>query len=529
VGKFENALALTLVKEAHLELQQAPNSKTRYDIALSHLTRIERSINPKLLEPETKLVLEELKAGLNHQISIGGHRPTLERLNPRGRLVTAFSRLFTTPMPDSLDDLSKIVAGTRDFSDLLTQEIKSLRVGNDPSATKATINALKNLLDGTEPLDDYRYRVRSLGLPTTEASTLNNAYKALYISVVVPRIEVLLEKLKDQTPQRTSVGALPNGKNFYDMRIRQASSLLASEIHILGLNELERLHHRIEVISEKPVGIIFRDTRNSPHNYFPNSDTGRHQYLNGAYGIIEDAVQYFDIPLKPLTVKAVDSYRSKYATTFDYFGATLHANLSDMKNLPRYELASQVRFHSVPGLHLAHEKGGSAYSLTAFSTYLSINPETENLDALLHLIDSTSLMVIDTGIHALDWSQQRAVDFMIENTALPRARVVKYVNEVYVEPGRWVLPALGRLTINQLASQYGVDYAAMGKILLSLGPQPTTVLEKYLVEHSLGDRALMGDQERANQRLRSGLPPRYDVESTSTKRNSNNNDLAEGR
>ena len=515
-------------------MQQAPNSKAKYDIARSHLIRIERSINPELLDPETKLVLQELKADLNHQISIGRHRPTVERLNPRGRLVTAFSRLFTTPMPNSLDDLNKIVTGTREFSELLTQETKSGRVDNDPSATKATINALENLLDGTEPLDDYRYRVRSLRLPTTQDNTLNDAYKALYISVVVPRIEVLLEKLKEQTPQRKPIAALPNAKDFYNMRIRQASDLLASEIHILGLNELERLHRRIEIISEKPVRDIFRDTRNSPDNYFPNSDIGRHQYLNEAYGIIEDAVQNFDIPLKPLTVKAVDRYRSRYAATFDYFGATLHANLSDMKNLPRYELASQVRFHSVPGLHLAHEKGGSAYSQTSFSAYLSVNPETENLDALLHLIDSTSLMVIDTGIHALDWSEKRAVDFMIKNTALPWARVVQYVNEVYVEPGRWVLPALGRLRIDQLASHYGVDYAAMGKILLSLGPQPTSVLETYLVQNALGDRTLIDQkgveaQEGADQRMRSGLPPRYDVDSTSTKRNSNNSDLAEGR
>ena len=118
----------------------------------------------------------------------------------------------------------------------------------------------------------------------------------------------------------------------------------------------------------------------------------------------------------------------------------------------------------------------------AFSSYLSVNLKTEDLNALMYLVDNTSLMIIDTGIHALGWSEQRAIDFMAENTALPRARILQYIDEVYMEPGRWVAAAVGRLKIHQLAEHHGIDFATMGKILKALGPQPVAVLKQHLVK-----------------------------------------------
>ena len=495
------------MNKAHRELLQAPNTQARYDVARSHLSRIERSINPKLLQPETRLLLDELRQTLNHEISMQKHESILERLNTRSALITAFSHQFVTPMPNSKEDLTQIVANTKKFSGLLMQQIVSPMMGGDPVAINAAINALKKLSNGAEALADYQYRVRSLGLSTQETKTLNQAYRSLYTSVVAPRIGLLLEKLKDNKPQRKSVLQLPDGKTYYETKLRQSSDLLANDIHTLGLKELTKLHQRIEVLSGKSIQNVFRDNRDNPANYFPNSATGRQQYLNKVHEIIEHSAKHFDIPLHSLTVKAVDTYRSEYATTFDYFGSTLHINLSNMKNLPRYELMGQVRFHSIPGLHLATEKGGSISAQIAFSSYLSIDPMTKNLNALMYLVDNTSLMIIDTGIHALGWSELRAIDFMAENTALPKARILQYVDEAYMEPGRWAPSAVGRLKIHQLAEHHGIDFAAMSQILIALGTRPITLLKQHLVEHQ-SHRLKAKPQDGAVHRLRSGLPPR---------------------
>ena len=483
VQDFENALARILVEEAHRELLRAPNTQARYDIARSNLSRIERSINPKLLQPEARLLLNELRQTLNHEISLKKHQSILARLNTRSALLTAFSHQFVIPMPNSKDDLTQIEENTKKFSGLLTQQIVSRMMKGDPVAIIAAIDALEKLSNGAEAIADYQYRVRSLGLSTHETNTLNEAYRSLYTSVVRPKIGVLLEKLKDNKPQRKSVLQLPDGNAYYEIKLRQSSDLLAKDIHKLGLKELTKLYQRIEVLSGKPARNVFRDNRDDPDNYFPNSDTGRHQYLNKVHEIIKHSAKHFEIPLHSLTVKAVDPYRADYATTFDYFGETLHINLTNMKNLPRYELMGQVRFHSIPGLHLTTKKGGSNNAQIAFSSYLSIDPITENLNALMYLVDNTSLMIIDTGIHALGWTERRAIEFMAENTALPEARILQYVNEIYMEPGRWVPSVIGRLKIHQLAEHHGIDFAAMSQILIVLRSQSIALLEQHLVEH----------------------------------------------
>ena len=101
----------------------------------------------------------------------------------------------------------------------------------------------------------------------------------------------------------------------------------------------------------------------------------------------------------------------------------------------------------------------------------------------MYLVDNTSLMIIDTGIHALGWTERRAIEFMAENTALPEARILQYVNEIYMEPGRWVPSVIGRLKIHQLAERHGIDFAAMSQILLDLRSQSIALLERHLVEH----------------------------------------------
>ena len=37
-------------------------------------------------------------------------------------------------------------------------------------------------------------------------------------------------------------------------------------------------------------------------------------------------------------------------------------------------------------------------------------------------------LVVDTGIHALGWSRNRAIDFLVDNTGLSRANLVQQID-----------------------------------------------------------------------------------------------------
>ena len=59
-------------------------------------------------------------------------------------------------------------------------------------------------------------------------------------------------------------------------------------------------------------------------------------------------------------------------------------------------------------------------------------------------------LVVDTGLHSKDWSEQEAVDFMLRNSAEPLASVQSEVRRYLVLPGQATSYMLGMLEIKRL-------------------------------------------------------------------------------
>jgi uncharacterized protein (DUF885 family) len=59
-------------------------------------------------------------------------------------------------------------------------------------------------------------------------------------------------------------------------------------------------------------------------------------------------------------------------------------------------------------------------------------------------------LVVDTGIHALGWSRARAIDFMVEHTALARNNIENEVDRYIGWPGQATAYKTGQLEILRL-------------------------------------------------------------------------------
>ncbi|KAK7063172.1 hypothetical protein SK128_021925 [Halocaridina rubra] len=59
-------------------------------------------------------------------------------------------------------------------------------------------------------------------------------------------------------------------------------------------------------------------------------------------------------------------------------------------------------------------------------------------------------MVVDTGLHALGWSRQEAVDYMIKHTALAKAELENEIDRYITCPGQAVAYKVGQLKIMEL-------------------------------------------------------------------------------
>jgi uncharacterized protein (DUF885 family) len=101
-----------------------------------------------------------------------------------------------------------------------------------------------------------------------------------------------------------------------------------------------------------------------------------------------------------------------------------------------------------------------------------------------------SRLVVDTGMHALGWTRQQAIDFMTDHTALGPNNIANEVDRYIAWPGQALAYKLGQLEIlrlrNEARARQGdrFDIRAFHDAVLTTGALPLPVL-RQVVEAAL--------------------------------------------
>jgi len=104
-------------------------------------------------------------------------------------------------------------------------------------------------------------------------------------------------------------------------------------------------------------------------------------------------------------------------------------------------------------------------------------------------------LVVDTGIHALGWKRQQAIDWMTERTGVARADVTAEVDRYFVWPGQALGYKIGQLKIVALRDKARqargdrFDIRRFHMVILDHGALPLPVLETLVDEWIAKERA----------------------------------------
>lgn len=372
----------------------------------------------------------------------------------------------------------------------------------------------------------------TINAETAERLTIDA--RAALINYLLPAYNDIIqwaESEKARAPAvATGVGKRAGGKAYYNYRLRNQTTtdLTADEIHQIGLEEVARLRQEMEVIKRETefdgtLAEFFEYIRNGKWNYYPDTDEGRQTYIDDATraieGIKSELPNYFGLlPKADLVVKRVEPFRERDGAAQHYYPGTpdgsrpgtYYAHLSDMTAMPKNQLEVIAYHEGLPGHHMqisiAQELEGvpqfrtqarfTAYSegWGLYSEYLAKEiPGTytdpyQDFGRLTGEIWRSIRLVVDTGLHSQNWTEQEAIDYFAANSPEPLESIRSEIQRYIVMPGQATTYKIGMLKILELRAmakkQLGenFDIAAFHDVILGGGALPLPLLERRVAE-----------------------------------------------
>ncbi len=97
-------------------------------------------------------------------------------------------------------------------------------------------------------------------------------------------------------------------------------------------------------------------------------------------------------------------------------------------------------------------------------------------------------LVVDTGMHAMGWSRDQAIDYLRENSGLSESFIEAEIDRYIVWPGQALAYKIGELKIKELRARAEqalgtkFDIRKFHNALIDDGPMPLDLLEKRIEE-----------------------------------------------
>lgn len=363
-----------------------------------------------------------------------------------------------------------------------------------------------------------------------QKNTISTAYKNAILTKLVPSFERMATFIKTEYEPKARLtsgyGSLPNGDAQYRYWVKQwtTTNLKPNEIHELGLKEVARIRAEMEKIKDK---VGFKGSLNDFFN-FTTTNTQFKPYktpkevLDGFHKIhqtMEPQLKklFNNEPKSKFEIRQTEKYRELTASA-EYSQGTadfsrpgiFYTPIIDAKNfvypgmeslflheaIPghHYQCSLQIENNNLPEFRKYYWNGayGEGWALYCESLGKELGLYTDpfhEFGALGDEMHRAIRLVVDTGLHAKNWSREKAIQYSLENEPTTLQAATAEIERYMAIPGQALSYKIGQLKIRELRTKYekkpGFDIAKFHNKILANGNLPLSLLEKIMDKYFL--------------------------------------------
>lgn len=407
------------------------------------------------------------------------------------------------------NDYQKLLARYGEFprqtNEILDIMQKNIDSGLMPS-NWSMIGVVAQLEELGGPVEDSVFYKPFLHAPSSigdQRTTLREQAQERIQQDLLPSFRKLRDFIEEHyipaTRPEVAASSLPGGEDYYlaCLKFHTTTQLTPQEIHSLGLSEVKRIESEVNETAQE-MGIeshtaaeVFQILKDDPEQRFGSKEELLSTYRQRVYGDIYPLMhQLFDsVPEVNVTIEGVDEPNAVFAY---YSGpsmdgsrqGTFFLNSYIYDKHKKYEVTALSLHEAIPGHHFHFAYTRKNPSTPDFRKYIDSTRMgdvpakfplhtvfvegwglyAEMLGEELGLYADpyqrlgrysfellrASRLVVDTGIHALGWSRDKAVNFLLEHTGMSETAIQIEVNRYITWPGQACSYKIGEIKIREL-------------------------------------------------------------------------------
>lgn len=387
----------------------------------------------------------------------------------------------------------------------------------DPSASPF-YQPFKSLLAGGSPLI----------APKIVTMLAAEAEKAILTSVVEGYrmlLQFVTEEYLPAAREGIAASSLPDGAAYYAHRIHYYTSLhlTAREVHQVGLDEVRRIREEMQLVMHKSgwTGSMqgFLEFLRTDPRFYPTSPQALLEKTALVLKRMDGELPrlFKTLPRLPYGIRPVPDYAAAGETAAYYNpglgdgsrAGVYYVNTYDLPSRPLYEIEALSLHEAVPGHHLQLALQAELGDLPMFRRYTGYTSFVEgwalyserlglevgfytdpysDFGRLSYEMWRACRLVVDTGMHALGWTRQRAIDHLAENTSSTMLNIVNEIDRYIAWPGQALAYKIGEIEIRELrrkaegALGKRFDLRAFHDVILGNGAVSLEILARLVDE-----------------------------------------------